>query len=134
MPQIAPITLPKIRSFKKVLSKEKVPSKIENTKKAEIVNKNPIKSPFKSPISLCFFMPTNTPKKILTPLITWFTGAIILSEMLVKRKTNAKSKMPTSAVASPTKTPFKMHFHIWFLSCFSLLNVFAFIIASSAIF
>ena len=63
---IAPNTI----SVSKVISKVKVPAKIENTKKASIVYINPIKSPLTSPNYLDFLKLINTPRKILIPFIT----------------------------------------------------------------
>lgn len=122
--------LPKIISLRKVRSKQKAPSKIENTKKAIIVKNKPIKKPLRSPISLCFFIPIKTPKKMLTPLMTWLTGAMILSEMFVNLNMNAKSKIPTKATQRPTTTPFKTLKKRPLVAPFSLFAVFNFIIAS----
>ncbi len=116
-------------SFINVLSKLKAPSKIENTKNAKIVKRNPIKNPLIRPFSLCFFIPINTPKKMETPLITWLTGEMTESEMEVKRRTNAKIRIPRRAVNNPTATPLRTQMNSPpFFSL--LLNAFTFIIAS----
>ena len=106
MPQIEPITEPKIKSVKRVLSKTNDPSKMENNKNAATTNEKPIKKPFKSPFVFVLPSPKKTPKKMDTPFITWLTGVMILSDTDENRKTNANSKIPTSATASPTNTPF----------------------------
>ena len=62
MPQIAPIIEPNIISFKSVLSKTNCPSSKEKTKKAKIVNKNPINRPFIIPFDLTFLIPKRTPR------------------------------------------------------------------------
>ena len=93
MPQIAPMIVPKIISFIRVLSKTNCPSSKEKTKKAKIVKRKPIKSPFIIPFSFTFLIPNRTPRKMETPFITWFTGAIKFSEILVKRRRKAKNKM-----------------------------------------
>ena len=128
IPQIAPITEPKIRSLKKVLSKTKAPSSTENTKKETIVNPKPIKNPLKSPISFCFLIPRKTPRKIEIPLIAWLTGVIILSDTFVNRKTKANKSIPTRATHKPITIPLQM-LKTKLGSLFSFM-VFAFIIAS----
>ena len=104
--------VPKIKSFTKVLSKTKVPSKREKTRKAKIVKKKPMNSPLNIPLCFTFLSPKKTPKNMETPLITWLTGEIKLSEMLVNLKRNANSKISMSDVQRAAMTPFIIGFII----------------------
>ena len=124
MPQIAPIIVPKMMSFRRVRLNENVPSSKENTKKARIIKKNPINAPFIMPFSFTFLSPKNTPRKIATPLMTWFTGEIMLSETLVNLKIKAKRRIATSETQSEVKTPFKIGLKNLLLP--SVFNIFAF--------
>ncbi len=126
MPQIAPMIVPKIISLIRVLSKTNCPSSKEKTKKAKIVKRKPIKSPFIIPFSFTFLIPNRTPRKMETPFITWFTGAIKFSEILVKRRRKAKNKMAIRETQREIKTPFITGFNIFPLPFSLVLNIFAF--------
>ncbi len=69
-PQIRPMRLEKTMSTIVENPKLKVDPKMENSKKAIILNKNPIARPFSHPFSLSPFKDTFTPIKIQTILIT----------------------------------------------------------------
>lgn len=111
IPQIAPITPPKIISFKSVLLNSKLPSNIENTKNATIVNKIPIPKPVIKPICLFFLSAKKQPISILITLITWLIGFITLSEMFMnlskKAKISIKTKQIDKEISVPLMSPKK---------------------------
>ena len=124
-PQISPITLANNVSIKSVMSNEKPPFNIENTKNASKEYITPMNRPVKSPFSFVFLMVNNVPEKILNALMIWLIILITISLKYDILIINAKISISPKLMHTPINPPFKLEIIrllLLFLSIFSIYS------------
>lgn len=97
IPQIAPLAIPKIRSYRTFIEIEKSFERIEKSKNENTIYTKPTTKPFRIP---CFLsrVTTSVAKKMDTSFMPIFTGRIALSEISKLLMRNAKARIRASEI------------------------------------